>query len=398
MFISLKRIVYKTTKLAEAKEWYVKILGIQPIFDSPFVVIFNINGCSLSLSKINHAVSDIPETTEIYWEVDNIDETYQRLIENNAKVHTPIKDIMNIRIAKVIDPFGNIIGLSGNQTAIKERTVEKRPSETALNVAFCRALAFKDEREEIKGPDYLAELFLNEDAKKALKDNSSRIWTIKNLITSPLYGYLLSRTEYIDDIYKKQLSDNIPQIVLLGAGYDTRAFRYSELLKNTRVFELDISSTQNNKIDILKNSNIKIPEQLSFVNVNFKHDNLADELLKSGYNEKEKTLFIWEGVTYYLQEEAITNTLQFIHNHSDNESLVCFDYLTNNIDSINPAEPFLFWIDSKEIEQMLTKHSFRLIENITPQEMEKKYLTLKDGSIAEKTLPFFCLATAKVVK
>ena len=397
MFKSLKRLVYKATNLAEAKEWYSKVLGTQPIFDSPFTVIFNINGCTLSFTKTDLTLTDIPETSETYWEVDDIDETFRELLKNNGKVHTPIKDIMNTRIAKVIDPFGNIIGLTGNQTGLQERTVEKKPSETALRVAFCRALASKDEREEIKGGDYLAELFLTDKEKKAFVDGIARKWTVKNIITSPLYGYLLSRTAYIDEIFKKQLSQNIPQIVLLGAGYDTRALRYEELLDDTRIFELDISSTQNNKKEILEKSDIDIPKQVSFVSINFKQDNLLDVLLNAGYNEKVKTLFIWEGVTYYLQAEQISKTLEFVHNHSSNESLICFDYLTDQKESLNPAEPFLFWTDSDGMERMLSENGFLLIENLNAKDIEKNYLTLKDGSSAEKTLPFFCLATAKTV-
>jgi methyltransferase, putative, TIGR00027 family len=267
-----------------------------------------------------------------------------------------------------------------------------------MNVTFCRAASAKDERGEIRGADYLAELFLTDEARTTIANEDSCKWTIKNILTSALYGYFVSRTAYIDDVFQQALSGNFSQIVFLGAGYDTRSYRYREILNNTRIFELDIDSTQKNKIDILTKSKIIIPEQVSFLSINFKSDSIEDVLLKAGFNSNAKTLFIWEGVTYYLQKEVIINTIQFIHRHSARGSLICFDYLTEQIDSINPAEPFLFWMMPDEISTLLLHQGFEIIENVNPHEMKKRYLTLNDGSLAEKVLPFFHFITAMVTK
>lgn len=390
MFKSLKRITYQVTDIDKAKQWYSGILNAQPLFDSPFAVIFKVGDCTLSLSKGNPPMPETSERVDIYWEVEDIVTAYQRLIDSGAKAHTPINEVLNIRIAKVIDPFGNIIGITGAGLDTRERTVENQPSETAMTVAFCRALAAKDEREEIKGPDYLAELFLTEEGREPLKDSASRKWTIEKLITSAMYGYFIARTAFIDNIFKKSLAENIPQIVFLGAGYDTRAYRYRESLGKTRIFELDINSTQQRKIDILS-AKIDIPQQVSFVSINFKVDNLEAVLRKAGFDETVKTLFIWEGVTYYLTEDAIRKTLSFIKVHSPQGSAICFDYLTEKLDSVNAAEPFQFWIGTNELEPFLAKLGFKTIEHIDSKEMEKRYLTLNDGSLAEKALSQFCL-------
>ena len=389
MFKSLKRIIYYVTDIDKAKQWYSSILNTQPIFDTPFAVIFNVGDCSLSLSMNNSPLSGTTERIEVYWEVDDVDAAYQRLMESGAKIHTPVKDVLNIRIAKVIDPFGNVIGITGKAVDSSGRSVENQPSETAMTVAFCRALAAKDEREEIKGPDYLAERFLTEEGRQPLQDSASRTWAIQNLVTSPLYGYFIARTAFMDNIFKKSLSENIPQIVLLGAGYDTRAYRNQESLGKTRVFELDISSTQKRKMDILHGAQVEIPHQVSFVSINFKVDNLEDVLRRAGFDNTAKTLFIWEGVTYYLTEEAVKNTLSFIKTLSSQGSIICFDYLTEKLESVNAAEPFRFWIKTNELETFLASHGFETMEHINSQEMEKRYLTLKDGTLAEKALSQF---------
>jgi len=395
MFQSLKRVVYKVIDLEEAKLWYTKVLSKQPLFDSPFAVIFQINESSLSLSKITTPVPGIPGMTEIYWEVEDIDEAFQKLVESGAQIHTPVKEVMNIRIAKLIDPFGNMIGLSGTSNTINQRRVENKPSETAMGVTYCRALAAKDERDEIRGTDDLAELFLTEDAKKIISDKHSREWSIKNVVSSALYGYVICRTAFIDAVFERALSNGFKQIVILGAGYDSRTCRFMKMLKGAHVFELDIPSTQGYKIDMLEKAKVLIPPQLSFVSINFKCDNLRDVLSNKGYDENLKTLFIWEGVTYYLEKDTVIKTLEFIGEHAASGSLLCFDYLTEKIDSVNPAEPFLFWNLPGDMVSTLSGKGFEIIENINPQEMSRRYLTLNDGSTAEMVLPFFYLTTAK---
>lgn len=396
MFKSLKRITYHVSDVAKAKQWYFSILNMQPIFDAPFAIIFKIGECTLTLAKgIAPITEEAVEQIETYWEVEDIESSYQILINLGAKEHTPIKEVLDIRMAKVIDPFGNIIGITGSQLDMKKCTVEKKPSETAMVVAFCRALSAKDEREEIKGSDYLAEHFLTEESKKPLKDSASRNWGIQNLLTSPMYGYFISRTAYIDNIFKKYISENISQIVFLGAGYDTRVYRFHDLLGETKIYEVDIKTTQNKKIEILHNINIEIPKQVTFVSINFETDNLED-LLKAGLNINAKTLYIWEGVTYYLTIDTIKKTLNFINTYSPKGSIVCFDYLAEKVDSIKAAEPFQFWIGIDELKMLLSEHGFEIIEHIDSKEMQKRYLTLKDGTLAEQVLPYFCFANAIV--
>lgn len=385
--------MYKASEIEEAKLWYVKLLNIQPVLDTPFFVIFKIGECTLSIAKNDSASSVNVESSETYWEVDNIDLSYQKLIELGAKVHTPIKEVLNIRIAKVIDPFGNVVCITGSQLNTQERTIEKKPSETAMIAAFARAVAAKDDRMKIKGPDYLAELFLTDEGKKPLSDVASRKWAIQNLITPPLYGYFICRTAYMDSIFKKALSENYSQIVFLGAGYDTRAYRFDSINSNIRIFEMDAPSTQNRKIEVLKNANIEIPEQVSFISINFKDDNFADALIKSGFVKSAKTLFIWEGVTFYLQEDIIRNTLELVNTLAPVGSMICFDYMTAKVDSVYNSEPFLFWIKPDELSAFMSTFGIDIIEHIHPEELEKRFLTIGNGELAEKTLPFFSVVT-----
>jgi len=396
MLKSLKRIVYFVEDPEKAKEWYNQLLGKQPVFDTPFAKIYNIGDCSLSLAKSPASSNEPCESMHVYWEVDDIDSVFEKMVSMGAQVKSPVKQVFNIRIAQLVDPFVNVIGLTGELKNTENRTVEKQPSETAQTVAFCRALAFKDNRQEVKGPDYLAELFLNDDAKKILQNEDSRKWAKENLVTSPLYSYFIARTSFIDSIFKSACEENIAQIVFLGAGYDTRAYRFRDQLKNAVVFEMDICPTQQRKTEILKANGIAIPDSLVFISINFKTDDIIESLIKVGYDSSKKTLFIWEGVTYYLTKEAVEKTITLIQKYSSNGSIVCFDYMSEKLESVNPAEPFKFWAAGQEIEELLYKNNIKINEHIDSSEMTRRYLTLKDGTIAENILTSFCFVKGVV--
>jgi methyltransferase (TIGR00027 family) len=292
-----------------------------------------------------------------------------------------------------------------------KRSVEHQASETALVTATMRALAVFDEREEIRGRDYVAEIFLTEDRKRPLKDPAARAWVMKNKITPGAYEFMLARTAFFDHIVEQALRDNIPQIVFLGAGYDSRPYRFQDLIQDTRVFELDAQPTQQRKQELLHQASISIPERLAFVPINFNTDDLQDVLVGAGYNRNQKTLFVWEGVTYYLSTQAVDDILSFIRSDSPLGSSICFDYaalspevlsedsakkLRERLKSDHPAEPTRFGIREGELESFLSERGYHIIEHLTSQAMEQKYLTLRDGSLAGRLPALFRLVHATV--
>jgi methyltransferase (TIGR00027 family) len=383
------------TDLEKAKQWYIGILKAPPVFETPVAVIFTIGECSLSLVKSDQPCTETISGMNIYWSVDNIESSYEDLLAAGAQPFTPIRSILNIKTAIVMDPFGNRIGITTVVKDSAEASVENKPSETALNVAICRALAAHEERNEIKGPDFMAELFVPEEVKKHFQNETSIKSVIERGISKALYAYVLARTAFFDDVVKKALEQDIPQIVFLGAGYDTRAYRFSKLIRNTRIFEMDIQSTQQRKLKILADSGISIPEQLSFVTINFKTEKIENALEKKGYNKSLQTLFVWEGVSYYLADEAIDETLKFVRDCSAPGSAICFDYITEKMESVHAGEPFRFWIAQDKIKLFLAERGLTVQDHLDNNEMEKRYLTLKNGQLAEKVMARFALVRAE---
>jgi methyltransferase (TIGR00027 family) len=290
-------------------------------------------------------------------------------------------------------------------------SLKYQPSETATVTAFMRALAWYDNREEIKGPDYLAEAFLTPKQKAVLKDPKIRNLVLKNRLDPGAYEYMIARTAFFDDMVWQALKDGVPQIVFLGAGYDTRPYRFRSLTSDVRFFELDTPPTQQRKQDILHQACIDIPEQVVFVPFNFETDSLEKALLGAGYYREQKSLFVWEGVTYYLTADAVDATLEFVKTNSAAGSSICFDYASLSMDAYKDTgvqkihqrmrsryatEPTRFGIREGKLDSFLAERGFKTIEYLTSEGMEHKYLTLRDDSSIGKVPPLFCLVHALV--
>ncbi len=285
----------------------------------------------------------------------------------------------------------------------------QQPAETAIATAFVRALATRDEREEIRGPDYVAEIFLPEDAKRPLTDPAARAWVLRHKLTPGTYEFMIARTAFFDRIVAEALHDNVAQVVFLGAGYDSRPYRFMHLIQDTRIFELDTRPTQQRKKQILHQAGIPLPEQLTFVPIDFDDDDLKDTLVKAGFTPHQRTVYVWEGVTYYLSAEVVDGTLRFIRENSLPRSPLAFDYaslsrqalndgsvqkLRNAMRSEYASEPTRFGIREGELEGFLAQRGYEIIEHLAPAEMERKYLARRDGSSAGKVLSLLCLVHA----
>jgi methyltransferase (TIGR00027 family) len=138
-----------------------------------------------------------------------------------------------------------------------------------------------------------------------------------------LINFMVARTLYIDRIIRRVLGD-MDQFVLLGAGYDTRA--YGEFKRDgTAVFELDQTHNQELKVTSLGNAGIDAAH-VTFVPVDFSRDDIFEKLQTAGYDTAKKTTFLWEGVTLYLAEEDVRKTLRDVREHAAPGSVVVADF------------------------------------------------------------------------
>lgn len=114
MLQGLRTVCYKVSDLDKAKKWYSEIFGIEPYFDQPFYVGYNVGGYELGLDPDINGLQT-GNNAVVYWGVKDLHSLMQLLKEKNITISEDIKDVGdNILVASISDPFGNIIGLIEN--------------------------------------------------------------------------------------------------------------------------------------------------------------------------------------------------------------------------------------------------------------------------------------------
>jgi methyltransferase (TIGR00027 family) len=282
------------------------------------------------------------------------------------------------------------------------------PSRTAGFTTFCRACASKERDLRLRGPDYLAKVF---------HVGWSRVLLATSWITLPIarkalpgvYEYLFARTEFFDELFKQALEGDCPQIVLLGAGCDSRAYRFESHVKDTTIYEVDHPNTQRVKKELLKRGGIAVPECVRFVAADLNAGLLSDVLSVHGLEIDQRTLFLMEGVIYYLTSEGVDSLLQSIRDCSPPGSGLAFDYiaesmLTGTCDGYGAqqmasrvasvGEAFRFGLDEHRIECFLGDRGFRLSQHLTPEDLEATYLARDDCPVQGKIAGFYSIARA----
>ena len=115
MVLGLRTVIYHVSDLKRAKVWYAAAFGVQPYFDEPYYVGFQLGGFELGLDPDVTGVPPGPGGCVAYWGVPNLDSAVQEFTKAGATVTAPIQDVGgDIRVATVADPFGNLLGLIEN--------------------------------------------------------------------------------------------------------------------------------------------------------------------------------------------------------------------------------------------------------------------------------------------
>jgi predicted enzyme related to lactoylglutathione lyase len=122
MFNGLRTVIYHVGDLDRAKEWYGVVLGIRPYFDEPFYVGFDVGGFELGLQPDEPGAPRASTGVVAYWGVDDADAAFGRLLELGATGHSGVQDVGDgIRVATVLDPYANMLGVIENPHFSLER-------------------------------------------------------------------------------------------------------------------------------------------------------------------------------------------------------------------------------------------------------------------------------------
>ncbi|GMA97719.1 SAM-dependent methyltransferase [Pelosinus sp. IPA-1] len=279
--------------------------------------------------------------------------------------------------------------------------IEGKVSITAQGTCLVRAISYYEKDVNYKTNDHIAPIIVPSFLNLLTKYGFYRVLLKKMFLKAPgNCEYLIARTKFIDSIFES-IDDSIEQVLIFGAGFDSRAIRFKNKLAKTKIFELDAPITQQIKIDRIRGKNIEIPENLKFISIDFKKESLAKKLDEIGFDKNKKCLFLLEGLTMYLNQESIDNIFNLVNKYSGENSLIVFDYVsasmvrrenTYNDPKIKKHYQVLakagekpsFMIDGY-IQDFLAKYNLYVIDELDSARLAKRYFNKDDFDlIAQK--------------
>lgn len=261
------------------------------------------------------------------------------------------------------------------------------PSRTALATAYARACHQVADQPLI---------FVDPLAARLLGASADELLEFSTRTTDPLGAvvgdrsrrlFFAARARFAEDSVAAAVAAGMRQVVILGAGLDTFAYRnpYSDV----RVFEVDHPDTQAWKRERLAAAGIDHPATLTLVPVDFETQTLATELESADFVRTEPAIFVWLGVVFYLTPGAAHATLQYIAGQAEHTEVV-FDYLqpadtdedrahlrvrAERLASV--GEPVFSYFTPDDISGQLRALGFSDIEDHTARDLIAGYL---DGS------------------
>lgn len=272
---------------------------------------------------------------------------------------------------------------------------------SAETLAALRAAAARDDRLAVACADRLAKHFLGTGYWLTGQAVPHRFVTwITEYIAPGSYCFTIARTRHFDDTLLAEVRRGAEQVVLLGAGYDSRGLRFERELGGLAVFEVDHPGTQERKRRLLAAAKRPVPANIAFVPVDFNRTSLAAALAAQGFSRRLRTVFLWEGVSYYLPRPIVEDVLDFVGGCSGGSSVV-FDYAlasfvagdTSTFGGEQVArwlrrigEPFLFGLNAQESAPFLAKHALDIVSDLGPRELEATYLRTRRGGLLGRTL------------
>lgn len=215
-----------------------------------------------------------------------------------------------------------------------------------------------------------------------------RNFTVKQTdgVLAGLYGEQICRTRYIDDAVVAALEQGIQQLVILGAGYDTRAYRLPDL-QGVSVLEVDLPSVQADKKQKVQKFLGGLPAHVTYLPIDFDTQRLANVLTGAAYDRSRPAVFVWEAVTQYITADAVKQTLDFV-GHAAAGSRLVFTYVLKSVierrsdipganklmDFAARGAPFIFGLEPAELPAFLAPFGLDLTADVGNAYYQESYL------------------------
>jgi methyltransferase (TIGR00027 family) len=224
-----------------------------------------------------------------------------------------------------------------------------------------------------------------------------------------IYEYTIARTKYIDAVFSEALAEGFEQILIFGAGFDTRALRLGAGDGNTRTFELDAPMTQQAKLGQYARRGLAIPPNVEFISIDFDTEALSDKLEQAGFIPSTRSLFLLEGLLMYLRAESVGETFAVIDRLAGERSEVVFDYVRASVlreegscygeretlgTVARAGERWYFGIEEGDVGRFLKEFGLRVTEHMDAWDLERTYFTDESGQVVGRVNGTHCLVRA----
>ncbi len=258
-----------------------------------------------------------------------------------------------------------------------------RPSKTAYRVAMRRA-AHQILDHPVVLDDPIALPILGPGAE-------ARIRSDRRLHQSgfgrSLRAFIVARSRCAEDALAAAVAAGVGQYVVLGAGFDTFAYRNPYPAESLRVFEVDFPSTQAWKRKRLADAGIEVPRSLTFVPIDFETQALPERLETCGFRADQPACFSWLGVSMYLTREVVMSMLTYVSRRPARSSIT-FDYMIPPSSLPFPrrimfhlfalrlavlGEPWITWLDPAALDRELRAMGFTRLEDLDSDALGARY-------------------------
>ena len=201
------------------------------------------------------------------------------------------------------------------------------------------------------------------------------------------YAGVLVRQRYAEDELATAMQHGVGQYVILGAGLDSFAYRRPDLATLLRVFEVDHPATQQWKRARLRELDVNLPSNLTFIPLDFERHTLADGLRAGGHRPERPTFFSWLGVTQYLTEEAVFTTLRYVASSAPGSEIVFQYFLPESLfddenrrllalwkaQRASVGEPVLSQFEPTTLATRVQEFGFTQVWDVGPKDLDARY-------------------------
>jgi methyltransferase (TIGR00027 family) len=286
------------------------------------------------------------------------------------------------------------------------------PRSTAEAVCTLRALGALEKDPAVRCPDQMAAGFLGGFNVTTLAKYRAARGLVLRMVKRRIpgaYPYEIARTKFIDEVVLDAVAAGLDELVLLGAGLDSRPYRLASQLKGVRVLEVDHPASQASKRKRIRRLLGREPDHVTYVPIDFDGDDLDATLAAAGHERSARTLFVWSGVSLYLPEAAVAAVLSWVGGHGQSASIVFDAVWAEVVDgsrdyygaaearagAAESGEPFRWGIPEGRTEETLARFGLHAERTMDQEQGQKAYLKRSDGTLLDPPFGFGVLLLAR---